>query len=149
MFTSKKPANKKLIRIKIIALILYGCFLIALSFLKTAEVMLPTIYQLESMLGGDKLMHLTLSSLLSFIALWALVPNLLEGLKFNIARWLLWCLVICALLITGLLIDELHQAFVKSRRFEWLDLAYGVGGIGVGCIIFIVINLPKLTHKYE
>lgn len=149
MSTNKEPVNKKFIRLKFFSLILYGCFLITLSFFKTAEIMLPTIYQFESLLGGDKLMHLTLSSLLSLIALWALVPSLLKGLELNVIRWLLWCLGICALLTTGLLVDELHQAFVKSRRFEWLDLAYGVGGVGIGFIIFTIISLLKLTHKYE
>lgn len=135
--------------IKVVSLILYGCFLIVLSSLKTNKILLPFIYQLESALGGDKLMHLILSMLLSLLALWALVPDLLKTFNFNFGRWLFLCFGVCLLLTVGLLVDELHQMFVSSRRFEWLDFAYGVGGIGIGFIIFTIINLPELTHKYE
>jgi hypothetical protein len=140
--------SRKLAQLKVVSLIVYGCFLIALSLLKTNEVLLPVIYQIEAMLGGDKLMHLILSSLLCVIALWALVPNLTESSGLNIGRWLFWCLWVCVLLILGLLLDEFHQAFVSSRRFELLDFAYGVGGIGIGFVVFIIINSPKLTRKY-
>ncbi|HCM05274.1 MAG TPA: hypothetical protein DIC30_04620 [Oceanospirillales bacterium] len=134
---------------KVALLIAYGCFLIALSSLKTTKTMLPIIYQFEAALGGDKLMHLILSMLLSLLALWALVPDLLKTFNLSFGRWLFLCFGVCLLLTFGLLVDELHQMFVRSRRFEWLDFAYGVGGIGIGFIIFTIINLPKLTHKYE
>jgi hypothetical protein len=130
---------------KVILLIVYGCFLITLSIFKTTEIMLPAIFRMEFFLGGDKLTHLILSSILSFLALWALAYKSSKGLMYR-------CFIICLLLIIGLLADELHQALVGSRRFEWLDFACGVGGIGLGFMSFLAIHFchmkHKLTHKY-
>ena len=118
---------------KVVLLIVYGCFLIALSIFKTTEIMLPAIYQMESFLGGDKLTHFILSSILSFLALWALAYKSSKSIVYR-------CFIICLLLIIGLLADELHQALVGSRRFEWLDFACGVGGIGLGFMSFFAIH---------
>ena len=47
----------------------YACCLALLSLFKTAEMFLPFIYDLERFLGGDKLMHLKLSFILTLLAL--------------------------------------------------------------------------------
>lgn len=132
MFTSKGSLNRSF-GIKFCIFVIYGCFLIALSALKTAELFLPYIYQLESVLGGDKLMHLKLSAALSFLALLVFVPKWgsVWGLKVVIR-----CLLVCLLLIIGLSLDELHQAFTSTRRFEFMDLAHGIAGICIGLVAY-------------
>lgn len=132
----------KTLQLKLAVLLIYGCFLIALSVFKTSEILLPYIYQLEALLGGDKLMHLKLSAVLSILALFALIPNKKQGLKL-----LTHALGICFLLIGGLMLDELHQALISTRRFEWLDFAYGVGGISIGLTAYLTFVLLRLTQK--
>ncbi len=129
---------------KVVLLVAYGCLLIALSAFKSAELFLPTIYQLEAFFGGDKLMHLKLSIGLSYLALFALVK---AGDDVKLLSVLLRASAVCTLLISGLLLDELHQALVATRRFEWWDLAYGMAGIGIGFVVFIWGYLLRVTIK--
>jgi VanZ family protein len=96
---------------------------------------LPYIYTLESWLGGDKLMHLKLSFGLSLLALMTFVQ------AKAITKGLFQSFVVCFILISGLLVDEFHQALVSTRRFEWLDLSYGVTGIFMGLLLFIFASL--------
>ena len=132
----------KTLQLKQVILLIYGCFLISLSVFKTSEIFLPYIYQLEAFLGGDKLMHLKLSAVLSILALFALIPNGKQGLKL-----LAHAFGICFLLITGLMLDELHQALISTRRFEWLDFIYGVSGISMGLAVYLTYVLLRLTQK--
>lgn len=132
----------KSLQLKQVILLIYGCFLISLSVFKTSEIFLPYIYQLEAFLGGDKLMHLKLSAVLSILALFALISNNKQGLKL-----LVHALGICFLLITGLMLDELHQALISTRRFEWLDFAYGVSGISIGLAAYLTFILLRVTQK--
>ena len=111
--------------------VIYGCLLVSLSVLKTAEMFLPAISALESWLGGDKLMHLKLSFGLAVLALMTFVQ--IE----TTAKRILHSLVVCLILISGLFADEFHQALVSTRRFEWLDLSYGVAGIFMGFLLFL------------
>ena len=141
--------------IKIAVLVLYGCCLIALSLFKTTEFFLPTIYSLESWLGGDKLMHLKLSAILTVLALLALVSKGegagvhlgVNGSAHSALKAVLFSLGICFLLVAGLLFDELHQALVSTRRFEWYDLAYGVSGISIGFSVFWLGYLLRITVR--
>ena len=132
----------KSLQLKQVILLIYGCFLIALSVFKTSEILLPYIYQFEALLGGDKLMHLKLSAVLSILALFALIPNRKQGM-----RLLAHALGICFLLVTGLMLDELHQALISTRRFEWLDFVYGVSGISMGLVAYLTFVLLRLTQK--
>lgn len=123
----------------------YCLFLLGLSVCKSAELLLPEIHGFEAWLGGDKLMHLKLALLLSFVILTAFAP---KGLFHRAWRVLL----IMLLLIIALCIDELHQLLLGSRRFEWLDTAYGVLGLGLGLLgrllldcAFIVVRQYKLS----
>lgn len=124
--------------IKFSALVIYGCFLIALSVFKTAELFLPTIYGLENFFGGDKLMHLKLSMVLSVLALLAVTPSR-DCARNGVANTkVLWRAAgVSLLLVVGLFADELHQALVSTRRFEWWDFAYGISGIIIGLLLFI------------
>lgn len=132
----------RLVPIRLLALFVYGSFLIALSACKTAEIFLQPIYQLEDLLGGDKLMHLKLSAILATLALIALIPNSKDGLKV-----VLHAFGICLLLILGLMTDEFHQALISTRRFEWLDFAYGVSGIGIGLAGYLIGCVTIRTAK--
>lgn len=123
-------------RLRLFTLLLFCCLLLVLSAFKTLELYLSYIYQLERFLGGDKLMHFKLSAVLSFLALLAFLSpqKKLSELVSLIA------LIFCFLL-AGLGLDELHQALTSTRRFEWMDLAYGVGGIVFGMSVFLLYRL--------
>lgn len=108
--------------------------LLLLTVSKSLELFLPEIYQLEALLGGDKLMHLKLSLVLSILACFAS-----QQLKLLRSFNLLWRLVfVQGVLMTGLLMDEAHQQIASSRRFEWLDLSYGVFGLVIGLSIYLI-----------
>ena len=126
--------------LKVFIFVVYGGLLIALSAFKTAELFLPSIYQLEAFLGGDKLMHLKLSSVLSCLALWAFIPKTLAAFS---GLFFVRCLLIVLLLAVGLSLDEFHQAFTTTRRFEYMDLAHGVTGIGIGLGIYWLLVLAS------
>lgn len=113
---------------------IYCVVLLLLTTSKSLGVFLPEIYQLEALLGGDKLMHLKLSLVLSILACFASQQlSLLKPLT------LLWRLVfVQGALIVGLMIDEAHQQVASSRRFEWLDLSYGVAGLAMGLMIYLL-----------
>ncbi len=128
--------------IKLALLFIYGSFLIALSIFKTSELFLPQIYQFEALLGGDKWMHFKLSSLLAFIALLTFTPATKEIIKLTVRT-----IIICFLLAAGLLMDEFHQALASTRRFEWLDFIYGLSGIGLGLVCYLITLL--LRRKYQ
>jgi VanZ family protein len=110
-----------------------------LSFFKSAELFLPSIHQFEVWLGGDKLMHLKLSTLLSFLACAGVHKLKLWGeLK------LLWKLFFIQLFLTiALLLDESHQYFASTRRFEWLDYSYGISGLFIGLTLYGFVLLFK------
>jgi hypothetical protein len=126
----------------IIAFALYCSLLVALSVCKSAELFLPAIYQFEFWLGGDKLMHLKLSLLLSLLACFASNKvNLAGSLNF------FWRIATTqAILVAGLLVDEGHQYFATSRRFEWLDFSYGATGLFMGLIVYLAV--AAFTHSY-
>jgi VanZ family protein len=120
----------------------YCCLLLILSFFKSAELFLPAIYQLEALLGGDKLMHFKLSILLSLLAcagalklkLWG---DLKRGWKFFLIQ---------LVLMMALLLDESFQYFASTRRFEWLDYLYGISGLFIGLVLYNFV--PVLKYWY-
>jgi hypothetical protein len=103
-----------------------------LSFFKSAELFLPANYQFEVWLGGDKLMHLKLSVVLSVLACFA-ASSIKKGLPLNTV----WRVLFMQLfLVSCLLLDEAHQYLAPSRRFELLDFYYGAGGLLIGLSIY-------------
>lgn len=142
MFTSllgnsdTKQFNYKLL------FVLYALLLFLLSASKSAELFLPQILALQAWLGGDKLMHLKLASVLSFVAITAFAP-----LKSK--RRPLVLLIIMALLASALLADELHQLLLGSRHFDWADTAYGLLGLVLGLISRLLIDVPFYAIRYR
>jgi hypothetical protein len=119
--------------------IAYCLLLLLLTTFKSAELFLPAIYQLEAWLGGDKLMHLKLSILLSLFACMAA-----QGFKYLAALKLVWRLFFIQIfLMLALLLDESHQYLAYSRRFEWLDYYYGISGLFIGLGIYCTLPLFK------
>lgn len=118
----------------IVLFVFYCLGLLLLTVSKSLEFFLPEIYQLEALLGGDKLMHLELSLLLSILACFA--SQQLIYLKSLSLPWRL--LLVQGVLIVGLVIDEAHQQIASSRRFEWLDLSYGVFGLVIGVVTYLL-----------
>jgi hypothetical protein len=103
-----------------------------LSFFKSAELFLPAIHHFEAWLGGDKLMHLRLSVVLSVMACFV-VSNIKKGFPLNTVWRILF---IQLFLVSCLLLDEAYQYLAPSRRFELLDFYYGAGGLLIGLSIY-------------
>jgi hypothetical protein len=131
----------------IFVFIIYCFLLLMLSVFKSAEFFLPAIYQFEAWLGGDKLMHLKLSIVLSVLACFV-VNKIKPDLPLN----KFWRLALMQFfLLVCLLIDETHQYLAASRRFEWLDFYYGASGLLIGlslyCTVLILNRVQKLVLK--
>jgi hypothetical protein len=114
-----------------------------LSFFKSAEVFLPAISQFQLWIGGDKLMHLKLSSVLSVLACFV-ACNIMKNFVIH-TFWRL--LFIQLFLIFCLLLDEAHQYLALSRRFEWLDFYYGVFGLLIGLSVYCCFLGLKMAYK--
>ncbi|MBQ0727892.1 MULTISPECIES: VanZ family protein [Thalassolituus] len=100
---------------------------------------MPSINALEHWLGGDKWMHLKLATILSFLACFASE----RVIEFALGRRIL---AVFGFLVAALLLDEAHQYIVASRRFEWLDSAYGVCGLVGGIAIYLVVLM--ITSRF-
>ena len=93
------------------------------------------------MLGGDKLMHLQLAMLLSFLAC-------LASREFFVRRSIVlgWqLLIVFVLLSAGLFLDELHQYILSSRVFELMDTAFGILGVTIGLIVYSMCAKLKIV----
>jgi len=123
----------------IIIFIVYCLVLLLLTVFKSAEMYLPAIHQLQAWLGGDKLMHLKLSLLLSLFA--CIAGRQLKILGSLKLPGQLFCIQL--FLVTALLLDESHQYLTHSRRFEWLDFSYGVLGLFIGLNIYGLLVVLK------
>jgi VanZ family protein len=113
-----------------------------LSFFKSTEMFLPAIYQFQGWLGGDKLMHLKLSIILSVLACFA-ASKIKKGFPLKTVWRLLF---IQSFLASCLLLDEAHQYFAPSRRFEWLDIYYGAGGLLIGLSVYCCFLGVKIVY---
>jgi hypothetical protein len=121
----------------------YCFFLLMLSFFKSAEWFLSAIYQFEVWLGGDKLMHLKLSLILSVLASFA-ASSISKGFPLNV----FWRLLFIQLfLVSCLLLDETHQYVMLSRRFEWMDFYYGASGLFIGLFIYCGMLFIRFSYK--
>ncbi len=109
---------------------LYCAVLLLMSGFKSAEMYLQTINGFEKWLGGDKLMHLYLAMVLAFLAVPVARAVTYKNITLNV-------FTLFIILITCLLLDELHQAMVDSRHFDWHDTLYG----GLGLIIGLNVRL--------
>ncbi|MBL4799491.1 MAG: VanZ family protein [Oleispira sp.] len=123
----------------IIIFVLYCFFLLTLSALKSAGLFLPLLLQFQAMLGGDKLMHLQLATILSLLACLAFQIFFVRK-----AIDLIWqLLVIFVVLSTALLLDELHQYLLSSRHFELMDTVFGILGIAIGLVVYCAVVVIK------
>lgn len=116
---------------------MYAVLLVTLSALKSAELFLPSIYALEAWLGGDKWMHLTLAVPLSFMA------NMVAERVMKLSSFRRMLLVMVALVL-ALLMDELHQQFLASRRFDWQDSLWGIAGLSLGWAAYVVTKIARM-----
>jgi hypothetical protein len=121
----------------------YCLILLALSFFKSAELFLPFIYQMEDWLGGDKLVHMKLSLVLSFIAC-IVSREIKKDIKINLTLRLFFMQIV---LMIGLLFDEAHQYVMFSRRFEWMDFYYGASGLFIGLLVYCGLLFIRLAYN--
>lgn len=123
-----------------LVLLFYGSLLVVLSVSKSAEFLLGYLYQLEDYFGGDKQMHLRLAAMLSILGCFAAERVL------DLAR-LKRVVLVVSLASVFLTIDEGIQYVLDSRRFEFEDLAYGIAGLLLGCLGYLVFDLGKCVVR--
>lgn len=119
-----------------LVLLFYGSLLVVLSVSKSAEFLLEYLYQLEDYFGGDKQMHLKLAAMLSILGCFAAERVL------DLAR-LKRVVLVVGLASVFLTIDEGIQYVLDSRRFEFEDLAYGIAGLMLGCLGYLIFDVAK------
>lgn len=112
--------------------VLYASFLLGLSFAKSAGFGLPFLYALEASVGGDKALHFSLALVLGLLGQWAAW----RVIRLSHCRRMVLVFVLLAL---GLLVDEMHQYFIASRRFDWGDVVWGSGGLLLGTALFVCV----------
>jgi len=117
-------------KLNVMLFVLYCVVLLLMSGFKSAEMYLQTINGFERWLGGDKLMHLYLAMVLAFLALPVARTVNYKNKALNVCT-------LFTILITCLLLDELHQAMVVSRHFDWHDTLFG----GLGLIAGLNVRL--------
>lgn len=116
--------------------VVYGMFVLALSALKSAEIALPTLYEIERWFGGDKWMHFKLSGILAILACFASERVLdLAAIKRG--------LYVFPVLLAALALDEALQFITDTRRFELLDLAWGVAGLLAGVLGYLLVVVVR------
>jgi hypothetical protein len=127
----------------ILVFTVYCLVLLALSFFKSVELFLPFIHQMEDWLGGDKLVHMKLSLVLSFFAC-IVSREVRKDIKINLPLRLFFMQIV---LIIGLLLDEAHQYVMLSRRFEWMDFYYGASGLFIGLLVYCGLLFIRLAYN--
>lgn len=116
--------------------VLYSVFLLSLSVLKSVEVALPTVYQIERWLGGDKWMHFKLSGILAILACFASERVLdLAAIKRTLR--------VFPVLALALATDEAFQFLTATRRFELLDLMWGIAGLLTGVLGYLLVIVAR------
>ena len=123
-----------------LVLLFYGSLLVVLSVSKSAEFLLEYLYQLEDYFGGDKQMHLKLAAMLSILGCFAAERVL------DLAR-LKRVVLVVSLASVFLTIDEGIQYVLDSRRFEFEDLAYGIAGLILGCLGYLIFDAAKAAVR--
>ena len=111
--------------------LLYATLLLGLSVAKSLEFGLPAIHALEAAVGGDKALHFSLALVLGLLGQWAAW----RVIRLSHCRRMV---LVFGLLALGLLVDEMHQYFIASRRFDWADTLWGSGGLAAGTCVFAV-----------
>ena len=116
--------------------IVYLLFLVLMSTFKSLEIFIPQIHALEHWFGGDKVMHFVLAALLSLLACFASE----QVFRLKTSKRIL---TILATLSACLLLDELLQYQVPSRKFDLMDLAAGYSGLLAGSVIYLLIGFVR------
>jgi VanZ like family. len=122
----------------VILFFLYGVLLLLMSSFKSAGMYLQYIGGIEVWLGGDKLMHLYLAIVLAWLALPVARCVKYKGKSLSVVSLFVFLLV-C------LLLDELHQAGVVSRYFDWRDTLFG--GLGLIAGLVLRLSIEPLTCR--
>ena len=120
----------------------YVATLISLSAFKSLEIYLPTLFLIERLMGGDKWMHLKFSAILSILACFA-SERVLDLAAFR------RMLVVLMSLMLALAIDESLQYLLVSRRFEFLDYAYGLSGVVSGISLYALILAARSAGNHK
>jgi polysaccharide biosynthesis protein VpsQ len=113
------------------------------SLLKSMGIFAQQIAFTEYYVGGDKHLHLLVSTTLSFASVWCTPPlrKFFAGL-FGLPTFLLLILVIS---------DEISQYFLPRREFSLFDMSVNITGVISGVVLFLlyekVLKSEWFAHK--
>ena len=125
-----------------LVLIVYLLLLVLMSTFKSLEIFIPQIHALEHWFGGDKVMHFVLAALLSLLACFASE----QVFRLKTSKRIL---TILATLSACLLLDELLQYQVPSRKFDLLDLAAGYSGLLTGSALYLLLVFYRNRSNFS
>jgi polysaccharide biosynthesis protein VpsQ len=100
------------------------------SLLKSMGIFAQQIAFTEYYVGGDKHLHLMVSTTLSFASVWCTPPQLR---KFFAGLFGLPTLLLLILVIS----DETSQYFLPRREFSLLDMSVNITGVISGVVLFL------------
>lgn len=109
------------------------------SLAKTFDIFSSSVLALESILGGDIVLHFVISFLLGFTAVWVTPSNYRSNPLPITNHLVLFVLVLVS-------IDELLQLFSLSRQFSFDDMLTNTLGIIGGAIFMNFLILLKKLH---
>ena len=98
------------------------------SLAKTLGVLNTQILTLEYNVGGDHILHFSLSFFISYFSFWIL-PSSLKYKPLSIVNWP------TLLLLFLVSIDEGLQYLFPTRQFSWLDMGANWSGVLFGAIL--------------
>ena len=122
---------------RLIAVVAIGFFVFILWIIYLANTGGSSIFFdfVRSIPNGDKLGHLGLFGFLTLVAITGLRFRTLSCGKFNIY----YGAVLVMLFVVG---EEMSQAFIPSRTFDFIDLAADSVGI------FLAVGLAYIVNRY-
>lgn len=101
------------------------------SMAKSFDIYGYAVVNVEHQVGGDRMLHMIVSTALGFVAAWATPKRFYQTAKVPVSPWV-W------LLLFAVSIDEFSQAYFPLREFSLVDLAINLCGVSVGSVIYLV-----------
>ena len=123
----------------LIAFVLLASLLVVMSSLHSMNLFVPELKALERAIGGDKNMHLVMSSLLAFLGCMS-ASRYVRSAYFSVV-------VVLPLLALALAADEVLQRFSAVRSFDWQDLKAGLLGIIFGGASYLIVCIISRLRK--
>lgn len=101
------------------------------SLAKSFDFYGHAVIDVEHLVGGDRVLHMIVSTTLGFVAAWATPKSFYQYSKVPISPWV-W------LLLVAVSIDEFSQAYFPLREFSLVDLAINLSGVTMGSLTYLL-----------